>query len=95
MQYQILNKKGTEITDTDKIGTGCKIKMQSGKSYTIIVWGDLDGDGIISLTELARISKIGANKVTPTDLEKLAIDISMNGKIELSELAAIAKMQVK
>ena len=95
MEYQILNKNGVVITNTDKIGTGCKIKMQSGKTYTIIVWGDLDGDGQISLAELAKISKIGVNKVTPSDLEKSAIDMNMNGKIELSELAAIAKLQVK
>lgn len=95
MEYQILNKKGTEIADKDNIGTGCQIKMQNGKTYNLIVWGDLDGDGKISLTELARISKIGVNKVTPTDLEKSAMDMNMNGKIELSELAAIAKLQLK
>ena len=95
MEYQILNKKGTEIKNTDNVGTGCQIKMQNGKTYTLIVWGDLDGDGKISLTELAKISKIGVNKVTPTDLEKSAMDMNMNGKIELSELAAIAKLQLK
>ena len=95
MEYQILNKNGVALTNTDKVGTGCKIKMQSGKTYTIVVWGDLDGDGQISLAELAKISKIGVNKITPTDLEKSAIDMNMNGKIELSELAAIAKLQVK
>ena len=95
MEYQILNKNGVVITNTEEIGTGCKIKMQSGKTYTIVVWGDLDGDGQISLAELAKISKIGVNKITPTDLEKSAIDMNMNGKIELSELAAIAKLQVK
>ena len=95
MEYQVLNKKGIEIKNTDNVGTGCQIKMQNGKTYTLIVWGDLDGDGKISLTELAKISKIGVNKVTPTDLEKSAMDMNMNGKIELSELAAIAKLQLK
>ncbi len=95
MEYQILNKKGTELTENDKVGTGCQVKMQNGKTYTIIVWGDLNGDGQISLTELARVSKIYAKKVTPSDLEKSAIDINMNGKIDLSELAAISKMYAK
>ena len=95
MEYQILDKNGKIISNTGKVGTGCQIKMQSGKIYTIIVWGDLDGDGQISLTELAKISKIGVNKIEPTNLEKLAIDMNANGKIELSELAAIAKLQVK
>mgnify|MGYP004672486305 CR=1 FL=1 len=42
MEYQILNKKGTEIKNADNVGTGCQIKMQNGKTYTLIVWGDLD-----------------------------------------------------
>ena len=95
MEYEVLNKKGDKLSNTDKIGTGCQIKMKSGKVYTIIVWGDLDGDGQISLTELARISKIEVNKVTPTDLELSAIDMNTNGKLDLTELAAIAKLQVK
>lgn len=95
INYKILDKKGNEVSQNDKMGTGCTIKMENGKTYIIIVWGDLDGDGKISLTELALISKIGVNKVTPSDIEKSAIDMNMNGKIELSELAAIAKLQVK
>ena len=69
--------------------------MQNEKIYTIIVWGDLNGDGEISLPELARVSKIYAKKVTPSDLEQSAIDINMNGKIDLNELAAISKMYTK
>lgn len=95
MEYEILDKKGNKLLDTDKVGTGCQVKMQNEKIYTIIVWGDLNGDGEISLTELARVSKIYAKKVTPSDLEQSAIDINMNGKIDLNELAAISKMYTK
>lgn len=95
MDYEILDKNGNKLLDTDKIGTGCQVKMQNGKIYTVIVWGDLNGDGELSLTELARVSKIYAKKVTPSDLEKSAIDINMNGKIDLTELAAISKMYAK
>lgn len=58
MDYEILDKNGNKLLDTDKIGTGCQVKMQNGKLYTVIVWGDLNGDEELSLTELARISKI-------------------------------------
>ena len=69
--------------------------MKNDKVYTVIVWGDLTGNGKISLTELARISKIFAEQSTSTDLEKSAIDINMNGKLDLVELAAIARLQLK
>ena len=95
MEYTILNKSGTELSDSSYIGTGCQVKMKNDKVYTVIVWGDLTGNGKISLTELARISKIFAEQSTPTDLEKSAIDINMNGKLDLVELAAIARLQLK
>ena len=95
MEYTILNKSGTELSDSSYIGTGCQVKMKNDKVYTVIVWGDLTGNGKISLTELARISKIFAEQATPTDLEKSAIDINMNGKLDLVELAAIARLQLK
>ena len=95
MEYTILNKSGTELSDSSYIGTGCQVKMKNDKVYTVIVWGDLTGNGKISLTELAKISKIFAEQSTPTDLEKSAIDINMNGKLDLVELAAIARLQLK
>ena len=95
MEYEVLDKKGNKLSYTSNIGTGCQVKMQSGKIYTVIVWGDLNGDGQISLTELARVSKIYAKKVTPSDIEKSAIDINMNGKFDLTELAAMSKMYAK
>lgn len=95
MKYIVVDKNERELSSTAKIGTGCKIKMENGKIYTIIVWGDLDGNGQISLIELAKIAKIGVNSITPNTLEKTAIDINTNGKIDLSELAAIAKLGVK
>ena len=95
MEYTILNKSGTELSDSSYIGTGCQVKMKNDKVYTVIVWGDLTGNGKISLTELARISKIFAEQSTSTDLEKSAIDINMNGKLDLVELAAIARLQLK
>lgn len=95
MEYTILNKSGIELSDSSYIGTGCQVKMKNDKVYTVIVLGDLTGNGKISLTELARISKIFAEQSTPTDLEKSAIDINMNGKLDLVELAAIARLQLK
>ena len=60
------------------IKTGQKLINGLGQTYTLVVTGDLNGDGKISLVELARISKIGAGKITSmTEIEKKVIDVNI------------------
>ena len=66
---------------------------EEGKQgYILVGIGDLNGDGKISLVELARISKIGTGKITNiTEIEKMAIDVNEDGKINILDMAAISK----
>ncbi len=86
-------KDGNRIlSGTDMIKTGQKLTNELGQTYTLVVTGDLDGDGKISLVELARISKIGAGKITSmTEIEKMAIDVNGDGEINIIDMAAISK----
>ena len=86
-------KDGNRIlSGTDMIKTGQKLTNELGQTYTLVVTGDLDGDGKISLVELARISKIGAGKITSmTEIEKIAIDVNGDGEINIIDMAAISK----
>ena len=93
MTYSI--KEGTKtISETDIIKTGQVLTTEAGEEYTLVVIGDLNGDGKISLVELARISKIGAGKVNDIkEIEKMAIDVNVDGNITILDLASIAKLQ--
>ncbi len=93
MAYTILDKNGAPVLDTAKVGTGYQIKMENGKLYTLIVWGDLDGNGEISVSELARISRIANNSLEPQGLDELAIDTSKDGKIGVNDLAIISRLK--
>jgi len=86
-------KDGNRIlSGTDMIKTGQKLINGLGQTYTLVVTGDLNGDGKISLVELARISKIGAGKITSmTEIEKKVIDVNGDGKINIIDMAAISK----
>ena len=90
-------KEGNKtVKGNDLIKTGQVLTTQTGKKYTLVVIGDLNGDGKISLVELARISKIGAGKIKDIkEIEKMAIDANADGKITILDLANIAKMQNK
>lgn len=51
---QVFNQSGTELTTGQIVGTG--MTMKSGtETYTLIVSGDLNGDGAISATDLSKI----------------------------------------
>lgn len=53
---QVLNQSGTELTTGQTVGTG--MTMKSGtETYTLIISGDLNGDGQITATDLAKIKQ--------------------------------------
>ena len=85
-----------EIGGTDLIKTGQILTTKKGEQYTLVVLGDLNGDGKISLVELARISKIGAGKIKDyKEIEKMAIDANADGNINILDMAAISKLAVE
>ena len=85
-----------EIGGTDLIKTGQILTTKKGEQYTLVVLGDLNGDGKISLVELARISKIGAGKIKDyKEIEKMAIDANADGSINILDMAAISKLAVE
>ena len=91
-QKYTIKEKGKEISGEDLIKTGQTVMTEDGHTYTLVVIGDLSGDGKIGLVELARISKIGAGKETDIkEIEKKAIDVNADGKINIIDLAAISK----
>jgi type IV pilus assembly protein PilA len=60
-QMKIYNVVGNEITGATTVGTGCTIKLFDGSNIadqlTFIVYGDITGDGLISITDLINIKK--------------------------------------
>ena len=87
-------KEGSKIiSGTNIIKTGQVLTTQTGRQYTLVVMGDLNGDGKIGIIELARISKIGSGKIKDyKEIEKMAIDANADGKINILDLAVIAKL---
>ena len=93
--YEIINKSGEVLEDTEIIGTGYTLKMCTGETYKIIVWGDLNGDGEIKISELARASRIGISEEQISETEMLVMDVSMDGNIKINDLAAISRLARK
>jgi len=92
--------KGTEkITNIDQIiatGMTIRIKLNDEKiEYTVVVKGDLNGDGNVKLSDL---SKLKLSMVGTTDLQgpyKEAADLNGDGKVKLSDLSKMKLYLVK
>lgn len=95
MTYQVLNQNGKVLSNTEKVGTGYKIKMQSGKVYTLIVMGDINGDARVSTLDASIIQKMHIKMMPNTGLEALAADMNGDGKLSTNDLAIMQKVLIK
>ncbi len=86
--------KGTnEVSDTSKVGTGMVVKIMDGNtvkaSYTVIVTGDTNGDGEISVTDMLSIKAHILNKTILTDAYATAADTSGDNSISITDFIQI------
>jgi C1A family cysteine protease len=81
-----------EITDSSTIlSTGMKVKFENNKMYTIIVRGDLNCDGVITLTDLSKLiahfNEMKGFELTGNPLR--AADLNSDGKITLTDISQL------
>lgn len=85
-----------KLTDTEYVGTGMKFTSNDNKEYTLIVKGDLNGDGEVDISDVAlmKMHMIGLSTINDYRLE--AADINMDGqKAELNDYSDILDVLFK
>lgn len=87
----IIKKGDTVIADTANVGTGYTL-TSDGKTYTIVVLGDVNGDNEINSADLLTIVKHlkGTLKITQECKMKSA-DVNKDGEINSADLLSIVK----
>lgn len=91
--YEV-TKGGKKIDPSEKIGTGYKLKdTKNNKEYTIVVLGDINGDGKILATDALAILKYSTkDKNTKLENEYLkAADVDNNGKVLAEDALKVLK----
>lgn len=91
--YEVYDKKGNEIEEGNIVTTASTINVD-GKTYTIIVVGDLNGDGKLTGTDLVqmRFSRVGKYELKGA-YEKAA-DINSDGKVTGTDLVQMRLIKV-
>ena len=87
----IIDKNGNEITGDTLVGTGSKIKINGKVKYTIVKYGDVNGDGRIKASDYVliknHIMSPETNKLD--DAQKKGADINKDGNVKASDYVLI------
>ena len=92
----IKNAQGVDITNLSNtlIGTGATAEIMVNSvtvSYMVVIYGDINGDGLISVSDLAAVKSHILKRIALTGAKKTAGDLSEKGTISISDLLAIKK----
>lgn len=95
---KFFNISGTELTSTDYIGTGTQVKLFNGSNVvdtkTVVVTGDMTGDGIINNRDVAMMNKKLIDKADAEECQMLAIDVNGDGYVNNKDAAMVARYLV-
>jgi hypothetical protein len=94
-EYKLYDKKGNEITGTTLVTTASKLVVDGNKTYTIIVTGDTNSDGKVTISDLVRLKKHILKEITLANEELLAGDVNADGKISISDIVKERKALIK
>ena len=84
-----------ELSLSDIIRTGSKIIINTGteeKEYTLVVYGDVNGDGEISIFDINEAIKY-KDQDKENDCYKEAADVAKDGKIDIFDYNEIIKLK--
>jgi hypothetical protein len=76
----ITDESGNRLDVSSKVGTGCKVTDHNGNAYTVIVKGDVDGNGNVDTTDYLKIKSafLGALDLNETYFKAADVDGSSN-----------------
>lgn len=87
-----------KVTDTNKKAVSADSNAATGytftnteynTSYTMIVLGDVNGDGLVKATDYAMIKALIMEKTTFTNVQKMAADVNGDGLVKATDYARV------
>ena len=93
--YKVTDLSGNEVSDTDLVGTGYKLTTDSGKEYALVVTGDLNSDGKITMTDISRMKKAYLKVITLENEYVKASDLNNDNELTMVDLSNVKKIYLE
>lgn len=91
----VVTFNGTAIPSLETVvKTGDRFTTTDGTEYTVIVYGDVDGDGKITSLDALQIQKSAVNDATLNGVQRESADVVNDGNINSLDALAIRKYAV-
>ena len=90
----INSNSNVRLSNNGILGTGNTITINSNgdeRTYTVIIYGDANGDGKVDIFDLVRTQKIILRTINPNSVTKSASDANRDGKVDIFDLVRIQK----
>ena len=88
----VINSEGKELSDDDLVGTGMTMKIKRYDeeiTLTLVVMGDLDGDGKVTAVDLSTLNQAILKTTKLENAEFKAADLDDSKKITATDLSTI------
>lgn len=90
----IKDKNGNVISSSNKIGTGAIVEIPGEEPFTVVVKGDINGDGQISVTDLSKIKLHIVELEILQEPYKTAADVNEDGKLTITDVSKMKQVIV-
>lgn len=87
----VINSDGSAVKDDDVIKTGMKLRLSDGSIYILVVRGDINMDGRVSLTDLSKLI-LHYNEVKGFELDGDSLkgaDMNVDGVVNLVDVSQL------
>ncbi len=85
----ITDKEGKVLGENEILATGMTLQVGSSLQFTLAITGDIDGNGQITLTDLAKLKLHYINKKLLTGVNLKAADLNGDDGITITDLAKL------
>ena len=93
-----VDAEGNELQNSDIIRTGSKVIISTGdesQEYTIVVYGDINGDGKITMSDLVKSANYLIDEtIISEDCYKEAIDVTKDGNVRMSDIIKLSNILI-
>ena len=80
------------VIENGKVGTGTKVHFENGEYITLIILGEVTGEGNINSRDTRLILDVLTGKETLMEPFEIAADLDLSGDITTKDALKIAKM---